>query len=108
MTSHWFDKALTQIINSYMVSGATIKAALLMTNTTAPTQFSPAFLSNITTLDRCDAANYADQTITGPTATQDDADTQGVFNGGNITFASLGVGSRQTKGALVYKFGTGD
>jgi hypothetical protein len=108
MASHWFDKALTQIISSYMVSGSTIKACLCMTNTTADTQFSPAFLSNITTLDRCDGTNYADQTISGPTATQDDTDQQGIFSGGNVTFASLGAGSRQTQGVLIYKFGTGD
>ncbi len=107
MASHWFDKALQQIINSYMVSGATIKVALCMTNTTNATNFSGATVSALT-LDECDGANYARKTLTSLNAIQDDPDTEGVFDADDVVFSSLGAGTRASKGALVFKFGTSD
>jgi hypothetical protein len=107
MTSHWFDKALTNLINSYMVSGATVKAILCMTNTTADTVFNAATVSALT-LDECDGTNYSRQTLSSLNAIQDDPDTEGVFDANDITFASLGAGSRASQGVLLMKFGTSD
>ncbi|HET6327065.1 MAG TPA: hypothetical protein VFG04_20460 [Planctomycetaceae bacterium] len=107
MASHWFDKALTQLINSYMVSGATIKVALCMTNTTADTVFNAATVSALT-LDECDGVNYSRKTLTSLAANQDDTDTEGVFDADDVTFSSLGAGSRASQGALIFKFGTSD
>lgn len=79
-----------------------VKALLVMSNTTADTEKGKLFLSQFTTLDECDGTNYARQTLTGMTVTQDDVDDEGVFDATNVTFTVEDDASRTIAGVIIY------
>ena len=60
MASNVFNNFLQKLLLSYLVTGADIRVALLMTNTTADMDKDAMnFVDDITTLDECDATGYA-------------------------------------------------
>lgn len=85
---------------------ATIKAALVMGATTCDTERDKLTLSGFTTIDTCDGAGYADQTIAGIAITTG-AGNRTIVDGDNITFAALGVGTTPSVGLLIYQDLTG-
>tara|TARA_R110000868_G_scaffold84663_7_gene238600 strand:+ start:113 stop:658 length:546 start_codon:yes stop_codon:yes gene_type:complete len=88
----------------------TIKAALVMTNTTVDTEVDAmTFVNQYTTLDECDATGYARVTLGTKTVTADDTGNTGVFDAADASFTGLsGDATRATQGALVLKFVTND
>lgn len=80
-----------------------IRVALVMTNTSADTEQDAATLSAITTLDEYDGANYARQQILNEAVNTDLANNRGEFDGDDIQFASLGAGTRQAAGMLLFR-----
>lgn len=87
----------------------TIKVALLMTNTTADTDRDADTLSAFVTLDECNGASYARQTLNGK-ALAEVAGASGYvkLTASDSVFATLGAGTRSVQGILVYKHVTND
>ncbi len=83
----------------------TIKAALLMTNTTADTQNDGiVHLSDLTTLDECNSTGYARISLAGKAVNTDDGNDRAELDANDISFASLGGNaSRDIQGVLIYK-----
>ena len=80
------------------------RVLMAMTNTTFDTEVDDEFVGDTTTEDPCDGANYARQTQTGEAVTDDAANNRGEFDADDIQFASLGVGTRQNAGLVVFIF----
>ena len=88
----------------------TIKARLVMTNTTCDTEIDAiANLTSYTTIDVSDASGYADVSLTTPTITEDDSGDKAYFNAvADIVFAALGGNAtRDYQGVLIYKYVAG-
>lgn len=92
----------------------TLKAVLVMTNTTADTEIDADTVSAITTLDEYDGSgftwghgNTGRKTVGSKTVTVDDTDDEGVFDStADITWSSLGAGTRANQGMLLIREGT--
>ena len=85
-----------------------IRIALLMTNTTADTEEDVATISAFTTLDEMDGANYSRAALASEAVAADNANDRGEFDADNVTFSSLGAGTRDIAGILLYKHVTDD
>ena len=82
-----------------------MRLKMLMTNTTADTENDGIVnLSDFTTLDEMDGANYAVKALTTETVSKDDANDRAEFDCDDITYTSLGAGTRGVAGFLLYKY----
>lgn len=89
-------------------AGADVRVLLAMTNTTFDTETDDEFVGDTTTPDEYDGASYARQQIGSQTVTDDAANDRGEFDGADIQFATLGAGTRQAAGMVVFIFITND
>lgn len=86
-----------------------IRLRLVMSNTTCDTENDGmSVLSDFTTIDACDGANYVDKALASEAVNKDDANDRAEFDADDVTWSALGVGTRTTVGVLVYKFDTDD
>lgn len=93
--------------------GDAVMVILCMSNTTADTETAATTVSGFTTLDEYDGANYPAGFANRPTIANQlvevDAPNNRVeFKGDNLTYTSLGVGTRNAVGAVLAKKGTSD
>lgn len=88
--------------------GDDIRIALVMTNTTADTEVDAAVMSDFSTIDECDGANYVRKAFTNEAVTDDDANNRAEFDADDVSWTSLGNGTRAVQGAVVYKHVTND
>ena len=90
----------------------TIKAILVMTNTTAAVEgaggVDATTLSAFTTFDEYSGANYARKTLASKTVTKDSTNNKGVFDADDVTWTALGVGTRDAQAGILYKHVTND
>lgn len=89
-------------------SGMDVRVMLVMANTTADTQQDANFIADFTTLDECDGANHARQVCANQVVTRDDPNQRSEFSHDVVTFANLGVGTRQNVAAVYFQFVTND
>lgn len=83
----------------------TIKADLVMSNTTVDTENDGISTNaNFTTPDVCDGANYVTKTLTTATITQVDASDLAKMTADNLTWTALGASTRAIQGVLIYKY----
>lgn len=81
---------------------ATVKALLCMTNTTVDTEDDAVDdITDFTTLDEADGASYVRQTLAGKTTTKQDATDNVKLSCDDITFTTLGDGTRDIAGVLI-------
>ena len=80
-----------------------IRVLLVMNNTTADTEKDVDDIDAFTTLDEMDGANYARKALANEAVTEDEPNDRGEFDAGDVTWSSLGDGTRQIQAALVYK-----
>ena len=85
-----------------------VRAALLMSNTTGDTDEDAAFIADIGTLDEYDGASYARVALTGEAWAAVTATDRFKFSADPIVFATLGAGTRQCVGLLIFLFVTND
>ncbi len=104
--SHVFTPALG-LLNSTVLTGD-VRAALVMSNTTADTEVDAEFISSFTTLDEYDGAAYARVALTSEAFAADLANDRFEFTSAAITFSGIGVGTRQAVGLLLYLHVTND
>lgn len=82
-----------------------VRVKLVMSNTTVDTEDDGiTTLSGFTTIDECDGANYVDKALANEAVNKDDANNRAEFDADDATWTSLGVGTRQSVGFLVYKY----
>lgn len=86
---------------------ADLRVALLMENTTANSE-DAATVDGFTTLDEMDGSGYARKTLTGGTVTLDAVNRWSEFDADDVSFPSLGVGTRGVAGILLYEHVTDD
>lgn len=87
---------------------ADMRIILVMTNTTADTDADAEFVGNITTLDEYDGATYARQALANQTMAADLANNRGEFDADNTVWSTLGAGTRQAAGMILFRFVTND
>lgn len=86
-----------------------IRALLVMTNTTANIERDAAVIADFTLLDEYDGATYARKALTGEAWTEDNTNHRGKFDANDVDFgATLGIGTRQAKAVIIFKFVTTD
>lgn len=87
-----------------------IRVALVMSDTTIDTENDAiVFIADFATLDRANAAGYADVALTGEAVNKDDTNDRAEFDANDVSFTGLGGdASRDYVGLLVHKFVTDD
>jgi len=86
-----------------------IRVALVMSNTTCDTENAGiTVLSDFTTLDECDGANYVRKALDSEAVNKDDANNRAEFDATDVTWTALGASTRTVPGALVFKFVSDD
>lgn len=111
MASIVFTNALRALLSGEIdmhTAGDDIRVALLMTNNTAAAEADSDVVSDISTLDECDGANYVRKALANEAVAADDANTRGEFDADDVVWSSLGNGTREIEGALLFKFDTDD
>ena len=110
MASNVFNNFLQKLLAAYLVTGADIRIALVMTNTTCDTDKDAInFVANITTLDECDASGYARIALGSEASNVDDTNDRAEFDATDVSFTGLGGdATRAIQGALIIKFVTDD
>lgn len=96
-------RALAEAELDFGSGGATLKVALVMTNTTADTEDDVNLMNGFTTLDEMDGSGYSRQTIASQSVAEDSGNNRAYFDASDTTFSSLGAGTRQVQGAILYK-----
>ena len=81
-----------------------IRCRLVMTNTTADTDEDAATWGAFGTDDEMDGANYATQALASEAVTADTGNDRGKFDATDVTFSSLGVGTRNVLAAVIVKY----
>jgi hypothetical protein len=118
MSSHFFNEAKRAYANKELDWDTdTVKAILLMTNTTADTDYDVNTVSAIGTLDEMDGSgftwghgNTGRKTLTASISEVTGGPGTGyaMLDGVNLTWATLGAGTRAVQGVLVAKEGAAD
>ncbi len=85
-----------------------VRAALVMSNTTADTDEDAEFIADIGTLDQYDGSGYARVALSAEAWAAVLATDRFKFSADPIVFATLGVGTRQCVGLLLYLHVTND
>jgi hypothetical protein len=111
MASQVFNAAKTRFANGGIDWDTDdIRVALVMTNTTVDTDNDgDVFVSDITTLDECDATGYARVALSGEAVNTDDTNDRAELDANDVAFSGMsGDSSRNIQGALIYKHVTND
>ena len=89
-------------------SGFDVRVMLLMSNTSVDTEEDVTTIAGFTTLDECDGANYGRQATAGEAVASDNPNNRAEWTHNVVTFANLGVGTRQNQAHLYFRFVTND
>ncbi len=107
MASNIFNSALNSILDQSLdLVNDDIRARLCMTNTTCDTEKDGIDnISDITTVDVCDATGYADVALANEAIAVDDANDRSEFDADNVSFTGLsGDATRDAQGVLLYAY----
>lgn len=108
MATHWFNAGKKWVLENDMAA-ADLRAALLMSNTTADTENDGiSFVDDITTLDECDGAGYAREALANILASVDDANDRALLDADDLDYGAVGAATRQVVGVLIYVHVTND
>ncbi len=102
-----YTKAKQQLaVGGLDFSTSDMRVALVMTNTTADTEEDVSTISAFTTLDEFDGSGYSSggSALAAEAVAQDNVNNRAEFSATNLTFATLGAGTRSVQAALLYKF----
>ena len=104
MASHVFNKFKQLAADGPIdLDTDTIWAALCMTNTTGDRgNDGIEYVGDLTTLDEFDGANAVRKALANKAVNLDDANDRAEFDADDITWSSLGPGTRDVAGVLIY------
>lgn len=103
--SHVFTPSLAKL-NTSVLQGD-VRAILVMSNTDADTNVDAEFVGDLT-LDEYDGASYARVALTSEAFAADLADNRAEWTADQFVFTSLGAGTRQCVGLILYLHVTND
>lgn len=107
--SHKYFPALEKLWKKEInLEGDDIRVMLVMSNTTADTEKNIATLSAFTTLDEYNGTGYARQALANEDVQIDVSNERIEFHSDNPVFATLGAGTRQAVGMIIYLHVTDD
>ncbi len=101
MATHWFNAGKAWVLANDLAA-ADVRAALLMTNTTADTANDGVQDLADLTLDECDGAGYAREALTSISVSQDDANDRALIDAADLDFGTIGASTRNVQGVLLY------
>lgn len=110
MANQFYTRAARDILKGDLdldEAGDDIRVMLCMTNTTADSAFSSANVGDLT-LDEHDGANYVRKALGTQAVNEDTGNERAEFDAVDVTWTSLGAGTRAIAGALIYKHVTND
>tara|TARA_R100000808_G_scaffold25092_1_gene61752 strand:- start:4861 stop:5286 length:426 start_codon:yes stop_codon:yes gene_type:complete len=84
-------------------AGDDVRAALVMTNTTADTEEETALMNAFTTLDETAGSGYVRKALANQAVAIDTTNDRIEFDFDDITWSSLGNGARDLQGMLLLK-----
>lgn len=90
------------------IKGYDLWAMLVMANSTAIGELDLVNPADFSTLDEYNGSGYARVQLTGCAVTIDNATMRAILTCNPITFSSLGIGSRQCIGMVIFKKVTND
>src|ERR1051326_2013846 len=90
------------------LSSDTLKVKLCMTNTTCDTERDAQFLADFTDIDEFDGSGYVEKTLTTQDFVADVTNHRAKLTADNLTYSTLGAGTRSVAGMLIYFFVTDD
>lgn len=116
MASQMFNIAKNGVMDGTIdLDTDTLIAVLCMTNTTADTEIDVDTVSALADLDEFDGSgftwgwgNTGRKALASRSVTVDDANDRAKFDAADITWASLGAGTRSAAGVLIIKKGAAD
>ena len=114
MANFAFTEFLEELMKGTIAHASdTIKVLLVMSNTTVDVEGATGvdmeFIGDGgVVLDEYNGALYVRKTLAGKTVAKDASANKGVFDANDITFSTLGVGSRSAQAAVIFKFITND
>lgn len=110
MGSKISNAALKRMLTDYLITGHDVRAILVMTNTTVDTEISSSieFIDDFTTLDEFDGASYVRKALADEAVTADDTNNLAEFSAGDLLWTTLGAGTRNIQGVLLYDHITDD
>jgi len=103
MAAFMYDPAKSLLMKAALDLSASIKVLIVMTDTTSDAERTVATLDEFTTLDEYDGSNYAPQTLSSTTISEDDTNHRALFQADNALFESLGPGTRRAQAVIVYQ-----
>jgi hypothetical protein len=81
-----------------------IRVFLVMSDTTCGTENDgKQYVDDFTTLDECDGYGYERKALAGKVVNKDDEHDRAEFDAQDLEFGTIGVGTRPTVGAVLYK-----
>lgn len=110
MASNVYNNFLQKLLLAYLVTGADIRAAMVMTNTTADTEKDGIdFMDDFATLDEADATGYARVALGSEASNVDNSNDRAEFDSNDVSYTSLsGDASRAYQGVVLLKHVTND
>jgi len=109
MSSFIYTRAIAKLMSGDLdLDTHDIRMLAVMTSTTANTEKNSEFISSITTLDEFDGLNYARKTLSGEAVNIDLVNFRAEFDATNVTWTSLGNGTRQLAGYVILRHVTND
>lgn len=115
MASGHYPVAITSLANGSLdLDTDTLKCALVMTDTSADTETTVDNVDALTLLDEFDGSGYtgahggAGRKTLANVTVSDDGTTMTFDNTADLTWTTLGAGTRSITGVLIFKEGTAD
>jgi len=109
MANFWYLEGLLALFNGEIdLANDTLRALLVMTNTTADTDTAAQFVGDVGTLDEHDGLNYARQTVVQSAPAIDVPNSRVEMAATASVWSALGVGTRDAQAAILFKFVTND
>lgn len=103
-----YTPAKTRAMLAGLGSTGDMRVLLAMTNTTLDTEEDDENIADTTTLDEMDGSGYVRKALASEAVSEDTANNRAEFDADDVTWSSLGAGTRQMAAILLYKHVTND
>lgn len=112
MSNFWYLEAILAVtkkeIDLTPSTGDSIRALLVMDNSTADTDVSAKFIDDFTVFDEMNGSGYVRKVITTTSIGIDAPNSRVELIANNSVWSALGAGSRDVKASVIFKFVTDD
>jgi len=109
--SFWYVPIIQKLAQAQLdmrEAGHDLRLLLVMANSTADTDEDAEFIANITTLDEFDGSGYVRKALASQAVNLDTVNDRAEFDAADVTWTTLGAGTRQIKGLVLFRFVSND